>query len=44
MELHYIGVESAEITKKRVSKRVKQGGHGIPEKILKEDLSIYFVT
>lgn len=31
IELHYVGVESAEIAKERVHFRVKQGGHGIPE-------------
>ncbi|MBQ2900278.1 MAG: zeta toxin family protein [Agathobacter sp.] len=31
IELHYVGVESAEIAKERVKYRVKQGGHGIPE-------------
>jgi predicted ABC-type ATPase len=32
IELHYIGVESMDIAKKRVAVRVKQGGHGINEK------------
>jgi len=32
IELHYIGVESVDIAKERVLKRVKQGGHGIAEK------------
>lgn len=32
IELHYIGVESAEIAKDRVAARIRQGGHGIPEK------------
>lgn len=32
IELHYIGVESVDIAKERVLKRVKQGGHGIEEK------------
>ena len=31
IELHYVGVESAEIAKERVRYRVEQGGHGIPE-------------
>lgn len=31
IELHYIGVESAEIAKERVARRIKQGGHGIAE-------------
>lgn len=31
IELHYVGVESAEIAKERVKYRVEQGGHGIPE-------------
>lgn len=32
IELHYVGVESADIAKKRVLERVKHGGHGISEK------------
>lgn len=32
IELHYIGVEGVHIAKERVLKRIKQGGHGIPEK------------
>lgn len=32
IELHYVGVDSAEIAKKRVLDRIRQGGHGIPEK------------
>ena len=35
IELHYVGVESAEIAKERVKYRVKQGGHGIPEADIK---------
>lgn len=31
IELHYVGVDSAEIAKERVRYRVEQGGHGIPE-------------
>ncbi len=31
IELHYIGVENADIAKERVAKRIKQGGHGIAE-------------
>lgn len=30
--MYYIGVSSVEIAKERVRKRVKDGGHGIPEK------------
>lgn len=29
VELHYVGVDSAEIAKKRVQMRVQRGGHGI---------------
>ena len=29
IELHYIGVERADIVKERVAMRIKQGGHGI---------------
>ena len=32
IEMHYIGVDSVEIVKDRISYRVKNGGHGIPEK------------
>lgn len=32
IELHYIGVENAGIAKERVLERMKQGGHGIPDK------------
>lgn len=31
VEVHYVGVESVDIVKKRVKYRVEQGGHGIPE-------------
>ena len=31
IELHYIGVETVEIAKERVTHRVEQGGHGISE-------------
>lgn len=31
IELHYVGVDSVEIAKKRVAMRVSRGGHGIPE-------------
>ena len=31
IELHYIGVEGADIAKERVAGRIKQGGHGIAE-------------
>lgn len=32
IELHYVGVETVDIAKKRVWERVNQGGHGIPER------------
>ncbi len=32
IELHYVGVDSAQIAKDRVRHRVENGGHGIPEK------------
>ena len=38
VEVHYVGVENVEIAKKRVAHRVSVGGHGIPEKILNEDI------
>ncbi len=31
IELHYVGVDSVEIAKKRIAYRVSQGGHGIPD-------------
>ena len=30
IELHYVGVDSAETAKQRVEERVQNGGHGIP--------------
>ena len=32
IEMHYVGVASAEIAKERVKLRVSRGGHGIPER------------
>ena len=31
IELHYVGVESIELAKKRIAYRVAHGGHGIPD-------------
>ena len=31
IELHYVGVASVDIAKKRIAYRVSQGGHGIPD-------------
>lgn len=31
IELHYVGVASAELAKKRIAIRVREGGHGIPD-------------
>ncbi len=31
IELHYVGVESVDIAKKRIRNRVNNGGHGIPD-------------
>ena len=36
IELHYVGVDSAEIAKQRVAFRVCQGGHGIEEKLIEK--------
>jgi predicted ABC-type ATPase len=33
--MHYVGLENAEISIERVAKRVKIGGHGIPEEDLR---------
>ena len=32
IELYFVGLESAEIAKERISHRVANGGHGIPDK------------
>lgn len=32
IEMHYVGLESIELAKQRISKRVASGGHGIPDK------------
>lgn len=32
IEVHYVGVDTVDIAKKRVKERVLKGGHGIPEK------------
>jgi predicted ABC-type ATPase len=29
--MHYVGVESVDISLQRVAERVRRGGHGIPE-------------
>ena len=39
IELHYVGVDSAETAKQRVEERVRNGGHGIRLRILKKDIS-----
>lgn len=31
IQMHYVGVQSAEIAKERVHQRVLAGGHGIPD-------------
>lgn len=31
IEMHYVGLETAELAKERVAIRVKEGGHGIPD-------------
>jgi predicted ABC-type ATPase len=40
LEMHYVGLESAEISIERVAKRVKIGGHGIPEEDLRRRFDI----
>jgi len=32
IELHFVGVNSPDIAKQRIAKRVEMGGHGIPDK------------
>ena len=32
IELHYVGVDSVDIAKKRIAQRGANGGHGIPDK------------
>lgn len=36
INLYYIGVESFELAIKRVSRRVRLGGHGIPDEVIKK--------
>ena len=31
VEIYYVGIDDVEICKKRISKRVSEGGHGIPD-------------
>ena len=44
VELHYIGVESVDIAKERVLERMRQGGHGIPEKDIEKRYADTFVN
>ncbi|WP_394922483.1 AAA family ATPase [uncultured Robinsoniella sp.] len=32
IEMHYVGLESVDLAKERIAKRVESGGHGIPDK------------
>lgn len=34
IEMHYVGVESAEICKERIHKRVGEGGHGVADDVV----------
>lgn len=34
-EMHYVGVESADISIERIKQRVKDGGHGVPEDLVR---------
>lgn len=36
IELHFVGVASAEIAKERVRSRVEHGGHGIPDNLIEK--------
>ena len=36
IELHYVGLSSADLAKERVSLRVAHGGHGIPEELIEK--------
>lgn len=36
IELHYVGLSSADLAKERVSFRVAHGGHGIPEELIEK--------
>ena len=35
-EMHYVGVDSADLAIERIAKRVKDGGHGIPEALVRK--------
>lgn len=37
IELHYVGVDSADLAKERIYHRVQCGGHGIPQQMLIEN-------
>lgn len=36
VEMHYVGLESPEVAKKRVAARVEKGGHGIPDEVIEK--------
>jgi predicted ABC-type ATPase len=36
IEMHYVSLESADIAVERVNKRVNEGGHGIPEDVIRK--------
>lgn len=36
IELHYVGLDSADLAKERVRFRVAHGGHGIPEELIEK--------
>lgn len=36
IELHYVGIDSAETAKERIAYRVAHGGHGIPSEIVEK--------
>lgn len=42
VEMHYVGLSSAQLAKERVAMRVKNGGHGIPDDVIEKryDLSL----
>ena len=44
IELHYVGVDSVEIAKRRVKYRVRKGGHDIPEKDIEKRYYESFVN
>lgn len=42
VEMHYVGVDSVEICKERIRKRVADGGHGVPDEVVERRYEVSF--